>query len=404
MLLFASEKAFATEEDFFDYFEVDLEKDVLPSLDDLKKMNKDGANYNKKFKSLFDLTGDFDNEFFVKAIGYGMQEKRIKAFNEDSLIDLFKRLPEKYYQYFGPMLFEVPGFPKKILNLPAIKKTKNQFPKRIAKQLEGIDNLEFLSPSLYHILMPEVWPDYEEKIEKPKMRRFASKYVYDKKFYEKLAKIVKPDDFGVGKKEVKSVSKSDLRTLNVKKDSLITAADITAFAETIDEVNDWANTQENIYLFSTTSVLLFGYEKNDRIGKYVPQGLTDMANPCARFVQKARILGKDKEIARMVAKKGMRLNEWAYICDKSIKAYRVANINIATVQSLRMYKKGFLAHQLAGESVGFQNHVQALIAFAFYIHKAPLRDVLEYRKVKKLFDEKMKKAKFELFGHPVLRL
>ena len=200
MLLFACTDVFAKGDAFSDYFEIDLEKDVLPSLDDLKKLSNEGAVYDKKFESLFDLLNDFDNKFLTTSIGYGMREKRLKSVNEDNLVELFKRVPEKYYQYFGPMLFELPGMPKKILNLPAIKKTKNQFPKRIAKQLEGIENLEFLSPSLYHILMPEVWPDYEENIERPKKRRLASRYVYDKSFYDKLAKIVKPDDYGVGKK------------------------------------------------------------------------------------------------------------------------------------------------------------------------------------------------------------
>ncbi len=402
VLLFASVNAVAKVPDFSDYFEVDLEKDKMPMLEELKKVNDDEKNYNRKFESIFDLSGDYNAEFAVKIAAYGMQEKRIKDFNEDNYVSLFSKLPKKYYQYFGPMLFEVPGFPKKILNLPEIKKTKNKFPTIIAKQLKEIKDLELLSPTYYYLLMPEVWPDYEPQIENPKKRRYAVKYVYDDKFYDSLKKIVKPEDFGMGKTKEVKLSKSNLRTLKVEKNSLITAADMSAFVDTVDEVNEWYNKNDNLRVFTSTTILLMNYEKKDDIGKYVPQGLKDMANPCARFVQKSKILGKDKEIAEIVAKKGMSLDEWAYVCDKSVKAYRVANVNIGVVKALNMFRKDLLSHKMTDESISFQNYVNSLMHFAFHIYKAPLKDVLEYRKVKNKFDAMMKKTKHQLFGHPVL--
>ena len=62
---------------------------------------------------------------------------------------MIQSLPKQYYPYIGPYLHTVPNMSPKILNLPGIKETKNQFPERIAPQLKDIPNLEFLSPYLY---------------------------------------------------------------------------------------------------------------------------------------------------------------------------------------------------------------------------------------------------------------
>ena len=98
----------------------------------------------------------------------------------------------------------------------------------------------------------------------------------------------------------------------------------------------------------------------------------------------------------------MSLTEWAHVCDKSIKAYRLANIHIGALQSLKMYKSGAMSEKLAKENIKFQNHINALMNFVIYIYKAPLRDVLEYRKVKTKFDDMLKQNRFDLFTHPIV--
>ena len=387
--------------DFADFFEVDLEKDELPSVSELETNFAKYDNYNKKYKSFYDLLGDFDSEFYTAIASYGGREKRIKGESEDLYLEFLAIMPKKYYQYLGPMLFEVPNMSEKVLNLPGIKETKNKFPTRIAEQVKDIENLEFMSPALYFFLMPEAWPGYQEDIERPKMIPYHPKVVYDKDFFAAIKKLVKPEKFMPGYKETTKLSKSDLRTLYPTKDTLITSADIKAFISTIDEVDDWANEPQNKFLLSRVGIMWMAYEREQGVGKYVPYGLKDMVNPCVRLVQKTRILGKELELAKIVAKEGFTVNEWAYTCDKTIKAYRLSNIRSGVVRAIREYQKGIYDDEIKGMSAYTQNARFATMQSIIQAHKAPLADVLEFRKNRQEFREKLKQRGFWLFGYPI---
>lgn len=395
--------AWAAVSDFADFFDITLEEDSLPSQEDLEKTVAKYDEYNKKYKSFYDLLGDFDREFYVTIANYGMQEKRLKGESEDLYLEFLSMMPKKYYQYLGPMLFEIPNMSEKVLNLPGIKETKNQFPTRIAEQVKDIENLEFMSPMYYFLLMPEAWPGYKEKIEQPQMTPYYPKTNYNPQFYAAIKKLVQPEKFMPGYQEDGKKSKSDLRTLKPTKDSLLTSADIQAFIATVDAVDDWANNPRNQFLLSRVGILWMTYEKEDEIGKYVPSGLKDLVNPCARLVQKARILGKERELAMLVAKEGFTLNEWAYTCDKTIKAYRLANIRSGAVQAVREYSKGLYDDEIKGMSNFTQNVRFATMQSIIQAHKAPLRDVLEFKKNRQQFQEKLEQHKFKFFGYPINR-
>ena len=389
--------------DFAEYFDVDMEKDTLPTIEELNKTIEKYDEYNKKYNNYYDLVGEFDRDFYITISTYGMQEKRIKGESEDFYIEFLSLIPKKYYQYLGPQLFEVPNMSEKILNLPGIKETKNQFPTRIAEQVKDIEDLEFLSPHLYFLLMPEAWPGYKEDIEYPQMTRYYPKIRYNKDFYESIKKIVKPEKFMPGYKDDGKKTKSDLRTLKPTKDSLLTSADIKAFISTIDAVDNWSNDPQNKFLLSQATILWSTYEREDEVGKYVPSGIMDLVHPCYRLAQKARILGKERELAMLVANEGFTLNEWAYTCDKTIKAHRVANVRTGVVQALREYQKGIYDDETYGLSTYTRNIRFATMQSIIQAHKAPLNDVIEYKKNRKEFEEKLKKHGFMLFGYPISR-
>lgn len=389
--------------DFAPFFDINLETDKLPSQEDFEKLLVENDDYNKKYKSFFDLLGDFDREFYLEIAAYGGREKRLKSENEEMYLEFLNMLPKKYYQYIGPMLFEVPNMSEKVLNLPGIKETKNKFPTRIAKQVKDIEDLEFMSPMYYFLLMPEAWPGYQEEIEYPKTVRYYPKVQHDGKFYAAIKKLVKPEKFMPGYQEEAKKSKSDLRTLRPTKDSLLTSADIKAFISTIDAVDEWANKDQNQFWLSRMTILWSLYDRNDALGKYVPAGVKDLVHPCARFVQKVKILGKEREVAALIAKEGFTLNEWAYTCDKTIKAHRVANIRSGVVQALREYAKGIHDDEIKGMSVMTQNGRYAVMESVIEAHKAPLSDVLEYKKNRQEFTEKLEKHGFHLFGYPITR-
>ena len=111
-------------------------------------------------------------------------------------------------------------------------------------------------------------------------------------------------------------------------------------------------------------------------------------------MQKARIQGKELELAIFVAPQGFTLNEWAYTCDKTIRAFRVANIKSGVVQAIRDYQRGVYDDEIKGLSSYTQNIRFATMQMIIQAHKAPLRDVLEYKKNRKEFEEILKKNRF----------
>ena len=135
----------------------------------------------------------------------------------------------------------------------------------------------------------------------------------------------------------------------------------------------------------------------------MPSGLKDLVNPCARLVQKTRILGKERELAQLVAGEGFTLNEWAYTCDKTIKAYRLANIRSGVVKAIREYRRGIYDDEIAGMSAYTQNVRFATMQSIIQAHKAPLSDVLEFKKNRQDFGDKLRQKGFQLFGYPINR-
>ena len=382
-------------------FEIDLENDKLPKMEELLVVMKKYAIYDKKYESFYDLLGDFDEEFKTTIASYGMQEKRLKGESEDQYIEFLSHMPKKYYQYLGPQLFEVPNMSEKILNLPGIKETKNKFPARIAEAVKDIENIEHISTHLYALLMPEMWGEYDEEIEYPQITPYYPKLIYNKNLGPILQKLLKPEKFQPGYKEDTKKTKSDLRTLKPTKDSLLTSADIKAFLATLEEVDEWANKDENVNMFSKATILWNLYGREDVIGKYVPAGYMDLIHPCARFVQKSKILGKDKELGAIVGKKGFSIDEWAYTCDKTIKAHRVTNVTSYMVRMIREFQQGVYDEEIKSLSNYTQNVRFALMQGIIQAHKAPMSDVLEYRKNRKEFVEKLKKLKYNFFNHRI---
>ena len=382
--------------DYKQDFEINLEEDTLPPMAELEEIfNRENRYYDKKYHSVWDLTGEFDRDFYARAATYGINEKRLKWEEEEHILEILKALPKEMFPYIGPMLFEIPNMSEKVLNMPGIKETKHQFPKRIAPQLKDIEDIEFLSPFLYYILMPEMWPENAREIERPQMTPYHPKVVYDPKFFAALKKLVPPEDFMPNALPQKP-GRSQLRTIKLTPDSLLTSADIQAFARTIDAVEDWYQTGDNRYQLSRISSMLWSYEfdKNPAI----VAGLREGVNPCARLVQKARLMGQELELARKVAGEGFTLNEWAYTCDKTVKAYRLSRISSSLMQAIRAYKLGLYddeINKLSPKSQAFRYATMQAIVSAY---NAPLADVVEVQKNRPLLEQKWKKYNFKLAG------
>ena len=157
MVFFLSTNVNAGVADFAHFFKIDMFMELPDVKEYLRKIMSENKLYDKGYVSRLEMGNTFKKEFSKTIKFYGLSEGRIKNSYEDDLIEVLSWLPKEAYQYVGPMLHDVPGMSEKILNMPGIKETKNQFPQRIADEIKDIENIEYMSPALYFLLMPEIW-------------------------------------------------------------------------------------------------------------------------------------------------------------------------------------------------------------------------------------------------------
>lgn len=362
-------------------FDVDMNlgRKLPPYEEMLKKYVADNRIVDRKYDFHWDIGNVFDNVFRMTIDYYGQTEKRLKNVHEDDLIAVLSTIPPEYYQYIGPYLHTVPNMPEKVLNMPGIKETKNQFPKRIARELEGVEDLEFVSPYLYYVLMPESWPDYRRTMEKLPRPSTRAKVEHNPAFFEKIKALVPDDEFLPGAEKQNKISMSDLRTLEPTIDGPLTSADVKAVVETLDKVNAFTKDMKNYDRINMAGILIDVWEKENGRGPQVSL-LKDLVNPCQRLVQKVRYAGLEKEFSKIVNAEGFDVEGWAYTCDKAVKAYRVSMLTRSVVAGILMYQQGVYDafRDIAGERIGNlqRETVQAVLA----MYKAPTADVLETRK------------------------
>ena len=97
-----------------------------------KEYRKFHSDYDWHYDYSWNIPPVFDKEFAQNIERFGNIEKRIDSPDEESLLREIRRLPKEFYPYIGPVLHTLPGLSGKILDLPGIKETKHQFPKRVA--------------------------------------------------------------------------------------------------------------------------------------------------------------------------------------------------------------------------------------------------------------------------------
>lgn len=362
-------------------FDVDMNigQKLPPYEEMLKKYVADNQIVDRGYDFHWDIGNIFDSVFRMTINYYGQTEKRIKNVHEDDLKTLLATIPPEYYQYIGPYLHTVPNMPENILNMPGIKETKNRFPQRIARELEEIEDLEFVSPYLYYVLMPESWPDYRRTMEKTPRPSTRAKVAHDPAFFAKIKALVPEEDFLPDVEKQSKISLSNLRTLEPTPNGLLTAADVKAFAQTLDKVNAFTKDLKNYERINTAGILIDEWEKENGQGPQVSM-LKDLVNPCQRLVQKIRYAGLARAFAKAVNSEGFDAEGWAYTCDKAVKAYRVSMLTRSVAAGILMYRQGVYDafRDIAGERIGNLQRETARAILEMY--EAPATDVLETRK------------------------
>ncbi len=404
--------AWAKTTDFYHYFDVDMAIE-LPDINKyMYKLDVKNQYYNRGYKTRVLIGNKFKKEFSKTIKSYGLSEGRIKADYEDDLLQLISWLPEKAYQYIGPMLHEVPGMPEKILNLPGIKETKNQFPKDIADEYKDDEDIEHLSPMLYFILMPEIWDEKDKIVVDAPQPQLAKKKKKVKPLpdflkkkmgmdvEDKVKEASKPQN--THKSKVSSIDK-ELKTIIPTASSLLTPKDVEAFVATIDDINAWGK-ENNMYVlnqFMLADVLLTEWEKEQ--GTALAQNvLKDAVNPCQRLVVKANFAGLYTDMYRITASHGYTPEEWAYTCDKTIKAYRVATSNLNKAYAVDFHRKGYYEKYISKLPTKWRNEMFAAEAAIIKMHTVFQEDVEAVRGYTKILSEKFMRNEDMILAAPII--
>ncbi|MDD4556727.1 MAG: hypothetical protein PHE89_05330 [Alphaproteobacteria bacterium] len=388
-------------DDYSALLKVDL-SDELPTMEDLEKLAENDDDYDWKYDYHWNIGSAFDKVLKKTISTYGSSDVRVKKALEDELEIVLKSIPESHYQYVGPYLHQVPGIPEKILNMPGIKETKNKFPTRIAKELEDIEDLEFLSPYLYYVLMPEAWPSYYETIEQPmpvKVKR-QKPTKYNPSFFAKIRQLVPAENYYSGAKVELPLS-SKLRSLEVTATSPLSMADAKAFTATLDDVKAWGAKSDHFLKIMQTGFLLEAWEAKE--GRELPVAqFRSIVNPCQRLVQKIKIAKLDKEFLKVVSKKGFTPDSWAYTCDKTIKAYRVANVHPAYLATISAYVRGDYDELFEAYDPKTKAIQHSLMQAIVLMHQAPMHDVMEIKNENESFYRDFLKVRKSIIDVPII--
>ena len=385
--------------DYAHLFKVDLDEE-LPPIEELRKQFYPKPVFDRKFRYYWAIGPIFDKEFAQTIKSYGTRTKRLKWEGEDELYEMISAMPKSYYEYIGPYLHTVPGIPEKILNMPGIKETKNKFPSRVAPKFQDIENLEMMSPAYYFLLMPELWANDgspREYVEVQVLPEPENKYEPEK--FDNIAKIAKPEDFMPGAKDKTPIEKK-LRTVKPEANSPLTTPDIIAVAATLKDLGDF---DSDIFVqarIAETAFLLDSWEKAKGTGPGVPH-LKDLVVPCARLVQKLRLAGLDREFKTVIAKHGFDEKEWAYTCDKTIKAYRLLNMTQDELLTLKLYRKNVLADALSGMNYKYGPLIATTMQGTIERFDAPIEDMLEVKKNSALIKKVLKDNKMRIVGQKI---
>ena len=405
--LFFSLNVYAKTSDFDKYFKVDMKMELPDFKEYIKKIMSTNNLYDKKYRSRMDMGKKFNKEFSQTIKFYGLSEGRLKNNYEDDLLEVLSWMPKETYQYIGPMLHQVPGMSEKILNLPGIKETKDKFPEKVADTMKAIEDIEFLSPALYFLLMPEIWEDNEDVVldepeeilvKKPRVEIELPDFMKEKIGLP----VAKPKPVKASKSK-KIVTGRNLRTVSPNLVSPLTTKDAEAFITTIDEIVDWGE-KDNYKVYSqiilSEHVLDMWEQEN---GTALHQNtLKDVVNPCQRMVIKIRLAGLYNEFRGILAKHGYTPEEWAYVGDKTIKAFRVAYSTPEIANAVKYHRRGYYDEYIERLPEKWKKEMYANGATIIKMYSVFKEDVEAVKPLKETINEKFVKNKGVILSSPII--
>lgn len=322
-------------------YDVDLQENI-PVISELKKEYKQAhARYDWKYRYRWNIPTTFNRQFKKQIKTFGSVEKRIDNPDEEELLLALQRIPRSFYPYIGPMLHNMRGLSGKILDLPGIKETKNKFPEKIASKLQNIPDIEFVSPELYIYLSPQFWGEELDSLEFPQELPDQKEDVPNVRINPQFIKRVMDKVAARQKKK----SFEGFRNFNPDKNTPLSSADVRAFLDTFDGLQKFRKNRDNeIRLIMMDNLMQYWDQKNGTDANVA--FLKGVVNPCQTIVRKVSWANLRSEFQEAIGAQGFGLNDWAYTCDKVVKAARYIDIPNGYITTLKLLRKGLVYDQL----------------------------------------------------------
>lgn len=332
--------------EFTHAYDVDLQENIPYLWRVHEDFKKDTSLYDRKYDFRWRIPTVFNSDFRQKIKTFGSVEKRFTNPDEEEIFRDLQRMPKAFYPYIGPMLHEMKGLSGKILELPGIKETKHKFPDKIASKLQDIPDIEFVSPDLYLFLSPQFWGEDLNTLEFPKELQDTGenpRIRINPEFIRKVREKVKVSDFYPGAKP--KAPSLGMRNYIADKDSPLSGADVQAFINTFDGLDKFSKNKDNeLKLIMVDSLISYWEEKNG--GDKSIYVLKSVVNPCQTIVRKVKWSGLRSEFQEAIGGEAFGLDDWAYTCDKVMKAYRVISMKQAHIAIINALRRGYPYTQL----------------------------------------------------------
>ncbi len=378
--------------------------EIIPNIPLLKdNYNKKTSTYDRHFSFRWNMPKKFDSEFGQLYQTLSLDERHLSTASEDKIYQILKSMPKEMYPYIGPYLHTLPQLSGRILDMPGIKETKNKFPERIAEKYKDIEDIEYVSPALYLYLMPEMVGEGEFSVEYPQMAEpeyhTIQRYTINPKFLQKIADMTPLSDY-IGNPAPKNTD--GIRHYIIDDKTSLSGADVKALANTFVDLQEF--NLENRADFISTNYLISQWEE-DNGGAEGFYFYKQMANPCAAAVRNVRWNNKATEFQKIIGKNGFGLDDWAYICDKTIKAYRRANISLAMMIELRGLRGETLPRFYKANSdmdEEAMNTLNYILGATKEMYNAPKEDVKAVKPNMKLIQKSIPDANPNFLGVPLL--
>ena len=378
-------------------------KEDVPDVEKLiKEYRKQNSGFDRHFAFRWAMPKKFDRQFENVYQALAADERHISSKMEEVLYQKLKQMPKEMYPYIGPYLHTLPQLSGRILDMPGIKETKNKFPDVVAEKYKDIENIEYLSPWLYILLMPEMAGEKEFAYEYPQFQepQYTSlkKRTINPEFLQKIADQTPVSATGSAKNDDDN---DGIRHYVMTPTTPLSGEDVKAFSNTLSDLYDF-NMENRIKLIYTKSLISYWEEKNG--GKKNFYFYKQLANPCAAMVRNIRWNNKAADFQSVIGKNGFGLDDWALVCDKTLKAYRRANMSLAMMLSIRGIQSGAIeryynANGVSGEALeGISN----MLGAAKEMYNAPKEDVNTVKPYMSLLSKKMPAVNSYFLGAPLM--